>query len=64
MGNTKEALWEALETGQSGVGPMTIVPPDVLRVSVAAEARQFQGKIEEFGPLPKERKRRSARASR
>jgi 3-oxoacyl-[acyl-carrier-protein] synthase II len=54
LGSSKEQLWEALSTGRSAVGPLQAVPPGVLPVSIAAEARGFQGRIEEFGPLEKE----------
>jgi 3-oxoacyl-[acyl-carrier-protein] synthase II len=57
LGNTLEALWDALNSGRSGVGPLTAVPPDWLQVSIAAEAREFRGEIEDFGPLDKEQKK-------
>jgi 3-oxoacyl-[acyl-carrier-protein] synthase II len=57
LGNSKEALWEALQAGRSGVGPLTILPAGLLPVSVAAEARQFQGAIDDFGPLQKDQKK-------
>jgi 3-oxoacyl-[acyl-carrier-protein] synthase II len=57
LGNTKEALWEALCSGQSGVRPLTTVAPGELPVSFTAEANQFQGKIDDFGPLEKEQKK-------
>lgn len=57
LGNSKEALWEALEAGRSGVGPLTMLPAGTLPVSVAAEARQFQGVIDDFGPLEKDQKK-------
>ena len=57
LGNSKEALWEALSAGRSGVGPLTMLPPGTLPVSVAAEAREFLGKIDDFGPLEKEQKK-------
>jgi 3-oxoacyl-[acyl-carrier-protein] synthase II len=36
---------------------MSVLPPDSLPISFAAEARQFRGKIDDFGPLDKERKK-------
>lgn len=57
LGNSKEALWEALSAGRSGVGPLTIFPHDTLPISVAAEAREFPGEIDDFGPLEKEQKK-------
>lgn len=54
LGNSKEQLWDALSAGRSGVGPLASVPVGGLPVTIAAEARGFQGKVEEFGPLEKE----------
>lgn len=54
LGNTTQSLWQSLIGGRSGVGPLTLLPPDALPVSFAAEARQFQGTIDNFGPLEKE----------
>ena len=64
LGNTKEALWEALCQARSGVGPLTAVSPGALPVHVAAEARQFTGEIEDFGPLEKEQKKQIRKALR
>ncbi len=57
VGNSTEALWEALSTRQSGVGPLTAAPAGVFPVAVGAEARQFSGDIDDFGPLEKEVKK-------
>ena len=57
LGNSKEALWESLQAGRSGVGPLTSLPAGTLPVSVAAEARHFQGTIDDFGPLEKDQKK-------
>jgi 3-oxoacyl-[acyl-carrier-protein] synthase II len=54
LGNSKEQLWDALAAGRSAVGPLQSVPVDALPVTIGAEARGFQGRIEEFGPLEKE----------
>ncbi len=51
LGNTPEELWQALSTGTSGVAPLVNVPPDYLPTSFAAEARDFTGSIDDFGPL-------------
>ena len=64
LGSTKEALWEALQQARSGVGPISVVPPGALPVQVAAEARQFTGEIEDFGPLEKEQKKQIKKALR
>ena len=64
LGSTKEALWEALQQARSGVGPLTVLPPGAVPVHVAAEARQFTGEIEDFGPLEKEQKKQIRKALR
>ena len=64
LGSSKEALWEALRQARSGVGPLTVLPPGAVPVHVAAEARQFTGEIEDFGPLEKEQKKQIRKALR
>src|SRR5271157_4613977 len=64
LGNSKEALWDALREGRSGVGPLTVLSPGAVPVCVAAEARQFTGEIEDFGPLDKEQKKQIRKALR
>lgn len=54
LGDTKEDFWHGLSSGQSAVGPVTSVSPGALPVPFAAEARCFQGGIDDFGPLEKE----------
>ena len=57
LGNTPEALWDALAGGRSGVGPLRSVPTDFLPTSFAAEAHGFSGSIDDFGPLEAEKKK-------
>ncbi len=57
LGSTKEALWESLAAGRSGVRPLAVIPADATAVHVAAEAKQFAGDIDDFGPLEKEQKK-------
>ena len=57
LGSTKEDLWEAISAGRSGVGPLTSVDPETFPTSVAAEAGQFKGEIDDFGPLEKTRQK-------
>ena len=57
LGNTPAALWSALAAGRSGVGTTSMLPPDRQPLKYAAEAREFTGEIEDFGPLEKERKK-------
>lgn len=54
LGNSIEEVWEALCAGRSGVGPLTTVPAECFPTRIAAEARQFRGTVEDFGPLDKE----------
>src|SRR5688572_15012645 len=57
LGNTPQKLWEALSSGTSGVGPLASLPTTHLPMSFAAEAREFTGQIEDFGPLEGEQKK-------
>ena len=52
LGNTKEALWESLAAGRSGVAAS-----ENPVVDIAAEAREFTGHIDDFGELPKDLKK-------
>jgi len=54
LGNDLDEFWSSLVEGRSGVGPLSMTPPGALPVSFGAEARQFRGAIDDFGPLPKE----------
>ena len=53
LGNTPEKLWEALAAGQSGVRELAAIPADPLPTRFGAEARDFTGSIDDFGPLDK-----------
>lgn len=53
LGNSPDKLWNALVSGQSGVGPLTSIPGEALPTRYGAEAREFTGAIENFGPLEK-----------
>src|SRR3954452_19529025 len=57
LGNTPAALWSALLAGKSGVATTTFMPADRQPLKFAAEAREFTGEIDDFGPLEKERKK-------
>src|SRR4051812_38397813 len=57
LGNTPAALWGALMAGKSGVAPTSFMPSDRQPLKFAAEAREFTGEIDDFGPLEKERKK-------
>ena len=43
--------------GRSGVATTSIMPADRQPLKYAAEAREFAGEIDDFGPLEKERKK-------
>jgi 3-oxoacyl-[acyl-carrier-protein] synthase II len=53
LGNSPEKLWQALASGTSGVRELTTVPVEALPTRYGAEARDFTGSIEDFGPLDK-----------
>lgn len=57
LGNNPETLWNALLARRSGVAPVASLPPGSLPVSFAAEAREFSGRIEDFGELEGEQKK-------
>jgi 3-oxoacyl-[acyl-carrier-protein] synthase II len=57
LGNTPAALWAALAAGRSGVAATTLLPAEGQPLKFAAEAREFTGEIDDFGPLEKERKK-------
>jgi 3-oxoacyl-[acyl-carrier-protein] synthase II len=57
LGNSPAALWAALSAGQSGVDTVTHLPPSLQPLRYAAQAREFAGEIEDFGPLEKDRKK-------
>ncbi len=57
LGNDLPSLWEGLKQGQSAVRPFRSLPHREFPVGAGAEAWDFTGKINEFGPLPKDKKR-------
>ncbi len=57
LGNTPDALWTALSTGKSGVAPIGSFRADGMPTTFAAEAREFTGAIDDFGPLDGEKKK-------
>jgi 3-oxoacyl-[acyl-carrier-protein] synthase II len=56
-GNDLEEFWDSLCQKRSGVGPLTSVPADAFPMTFAAEAADFRGHIDDFGPLAKEQKK-------
>lgn len=57
LGNNPDALWDALSTGRSGVSTVTSLPTEHLSTPFGAEAWDFTGNIDDFGPLEKMQKR-------
>ncbi|MEM9352178.1 MAG: beta-ketoacyl-[acyl-carrier-protein] synthase family protein [Planctomycetota bacterium] len=57
IGSSLDALREALWAGQSGVKPLEWMAELPERVHYGGEAWGFAGKIDDFGDLPKERKK-------
>jgi 3-oxoacyl-[acyl-carrier-protein] synthase II len=62
IGSSKEAMWESLAAGRTGVGELTQFPSEHLPTRFAAEAREFTGEIDNFGPLEKEKKKNIRKA--
>jgi 3-oxoacyl-[acyl-carrier-protein] synthase II len=57
LGNSPQALWEALVAGRSGVAPLQALPPLAGKVTFGAECREFTGEIDNFGELDKDLKK-------
>jgi 3-oxoacyl-[acyl-carrier-protein] synthase II len=45
LGNSREAFWEGLITGRSGVGPVTAFDPTKLTTRIAAEVKDFDANV-------------------
>lgn len=57
IGNSLDEFWNSLCQKRSGVGPLSSVPTDAFPMSFAAEANEFRGHIDDFGPLAKDQKK-------
>jgi 3-oxoacyl-[acyl-carrier-protein] synthase II len=53
LGNSPQAMWDAMLAGRSGVAKLASLPPLEGHVVYGGEARQFSGHIDDFGPLEK-----------
>ncbi len=53
LGLSADALWDALSNSRSGIAPITSMPTEKLPIHSGAEAREFTGDIEQFGPMDK-----------
>lgn len=57
LGNSTAQMWDALSSGRSGVAPLVNLPSIEGKFSYGGEARDFTGDIDNFGELPKDRKK-------
>ncbi len=57
IGCSADALWQSVEQGTSGIGPLQRVPPANMKSKVAGEVLDFTGSIDDFGELEKTTKR-------
>lgn len=57
LGNSAQQVWEAIVEQRSGIRRLETIPTDHLPLACGGEARDFHGKIDEFGPLEKTVKR-------
>ena len=57
LGNTPEALWNALTSGVSGVDLLQRLPTVHLTTDIGGECRDFTGDIANFGDVEKKLKR-------
>jgi 3-oxoacyl-[acyl-carrier-protein] synthase II len=57
LGNTPESFWDGLISSRSAVAPLQSLPATHLSFNAAAEARDFTGHIDDYGPLEKMQKR-------
>ena len=64
LGNSPEALWNALSSGVSGVDVLSRVPVEHLTSDIGGECRDFTGDIADFGEVDKKLKRSIKRSLR
>ncbi|TWT71937.1 beta-ketoacyl-[acyl-carrier-protein] synthase family protein [Crateriforma conspicua] len=64
LGNDIEPLLSGLREGRSGIRTLTRVPLGVLPVNHGAEAAEFTGHIDDYGPLDKTVKRNIRKGSK
>ena len=57
LGNSPEALWNALSSGVSGVDILQRVPSEHLTSDIGGECRDFTGDVADFGEVEKRLKR-------
>jgi len=64
LGHTPEDLWNALDTGQSGVKVLSAIPTDHFPADFGGECTEFTGNISNFGTLEKKLQRSIKKALR
>ncbi len=64
LGNSPDALWNALSSGVSGVELLQRVPSEHLTSDIGGECRDFTGNIADFGEVDKQLKRNIKRSLR
>lgn len=57
IGNAPDALWDALSQSRSGIDTIQRLAAEPLTTSVAGEANEFTGAIEDYGELEKSQKK-------
>ncbi|MBN1855121.1 MAG: beta-ketoacyl-[acyl-carrier-protein] synthase family protein [Pirellulales bacterium] len=57
LGNSLPDFWDALSEGRSGVRELRSLPPAALPCPFAAEAIEFTGAIDDYGPLDPAKKK-------
>lgn len=51
LGCEPETLWQNIQAGNSGIGPLASLPAPSLPIHHGSEVRDFTGAIEDYGPL-------------
>ncbi|KAA5545288.1 beta-ketoacyl-[acyl-carrier-protein] synthase family protein [Roseiconus nitratireducens] len=64
LGNETDRLVAGLRDRTSGVAPLTQVPQNVLSINHGAEAREFTGDIDDYGPMDKKLQRTIRKGSK
>ena len=57
LGMTSDVVYDSLVAGRSGVTPLTDIQPESFPFCFGGQVTEFNGNIEDFGPLEKEQKK-------
>ncbi len=57
LGNDLGTFWDGLRSNRNTIAPFDDLPSDQFPVGAGARPQAFSGKIDEFGPLPKDKKK-------